>query len=136
MFDRILGHVQTNEVGGRIVVLLWKCKFGIHNANSELARSAKRLDMVSALEDEVHASTMLEIRKESNQLNDLLLFHDLNSCEIGLPFFVDRNNAATARDSETRSIPDNVSMVQIIGFRFHLPVIDDTEPSDRFFKGM
>lgn len=96
MFDRILGHIQAYKVRRRVLILLREGKLGVNNAESELARAIKRLDMVGALEHEVHASTMVEVREEGEQLCDLFLSHDLDAGQAGFPFLVDGDNHSAA----------------------------------------
>lgn len=102
VLDRVLWHVQANKVGSRVLVLLGKRELSIDNANTKLARTTKGLDVIGSLENKVHASSMLEVGEEGDHLGDSILFDNLHSGQVGLPFLVDGNDTATAGDGKAR----------------------------------
>lgn len=92
MLDRVLGHVQAEELRCRIAVVLGQCELGVDNPDTELTGPIKHFQNVRALEHKVHTLTVAEVREESQQLDDFLLLNHLDSDLSRFPLFVNRND--------------------------------------------
>lgn len=112
VFDRILGHVQTDKVGRRIFVFLRKSKLGIYKANTEFSRPAERLHEVGTLQNKVHTGAVLEIGEEDEQLYHSLLSNNLDSSQWCFPLLVDWNDHPPAGNSERCGHTSQVSKYQ------------------------
>lgn len=66
-------------------IALWQRELGIYNPNAVFARSAKGLEQISALQNEIHERAVAKVLEEGQKLDDLISFNDLNSCNTGFP---------------------------------------------------
>ena len=92
-------------------------EFGVHQLDAVLAAAVLLFECVHAREAEVHSVRVREVLEEGEQLDYVVLVHDLQADGIGCPLLVDWDHHAAAGDGERACNSNLVSTAS--SERFH-----------------
>lgn len=86
-----------------------QCELGVHQLDAVLAAAVLLFECVHAREAEVHSVSVREVLEEGEQLDYVVLVHNLQADGVGCPLLVDWDYHAAAGDGERACNSDLVS---------------------------